>query len=128
MADPTSDQNPMLWKGLSGDVQEALAGKLSGLWGAASDEDAFNGCVVDKQQTLLLMTSRLQAKDLWQQIQKIINVWGEHGVGIDFSPADGVEAMFRARKISRALWQTTKTQPADFTKRGAGTLFCISFT
>ena len=75
----------MSWKDLRADVREALAGKLSGLWGAGSDEAAFNGFAVDKQQALLLVVSRLRAKGLWHVINKIENVYGEGGVGIGFS-------------------------------------------
>ena len=55
----------LTWEDLSRGVREALAGKLTGLWGAASDEAAFNSFPVDKQQTLLIVVSRLQAKGLW---------------------------------------------------------------
>ena len=39
--------SPKLWQELSNDVREALAGKLSGLWGAPDDESAFNGLAID---------------------------------------------------------------------------------
>ena len=33
-------------------------------------KSAFNGLAIDKQQTLLILVSRLRAKSLWQVIQK----------------------------------------------------------
>lgn len=98
MADSTADVKPILWKDLADDVREALAGKLSGLWGAASDEDAFNGCPVDKQQALLLVVSRLREKNLWHIIRKIDNVYGEGGVGIGFSAWPIAETTLSQRK------------------------------
>jgi hypothetical protein len=120
MADASNDVGPILWQDLPAEAREALTGKLTGLWDHPSDESAFNGCEVDKQQTLLIMASRLQAKDLWQQIQKIINVWGEHGVGIDFSAADGVEQTFRARKDFTRFMANHKNTTGGFYEKGRG--------
>jgi hypothetical protein len=84
---PKSQQevSPLRWSDLSRDQREALGGKLTGLWGAADDERAFNLLSVDKQQTLLLIMRRMQAHDLWHVLRKIENVYGEGGVGIGFS-------------------------------------------
>jgi hypothetical protein len=120
VADPTSDQNPMLWKDLSGDVREALTGKLSGLWGAASDEDAFNGCAVDKQQTLLILVSRLREKELWSVIDKINNVYGEGGVGIGFSAPPTIGATLRGRKDFTRFMANHKNTTGGFYEKGRG--------
>ncbi|MEP6568189.1 MAG: hypothetical protein ABJC10_00305 [Acidobacteriota bacterium] len=85
MTDSKLKAKPTSWNVLDDNFRDALAGKLTGLWGAVSDESAFNSCPVDKQQTLLLMVYRLKEKGLWQLINKIDNVYGEGGVGIGFS-------------------------------------------
>jgi hypothetical protein len=118
VASQTSEVNPILWKDLSREVQDALAGRLAGLWGHATDEEVFSACSVAKQQTLLIMASRLQAKELWHLIQKVINVWGEHGVGIDFSPAERVDAMLRARKDFTTFMANHKGTTGGFYEKG----------
>jgi len=118
VADATSQINPQLWKDLSDDLREALTGKLSGLWGAASDEEAFNACAVDKQQTLLIMAARLQAKRLWHVIRKIENVYGEGGVGLGFSAWPVVESTLRARKDFTRFLANHKDTTGGFYEKG----------
>jgi hypothetical protein len=120
MADPTSDVKTILWQDLAADVSKALTDKLSGLWGAASDEDAFNGLAVDKQQTLLILVSRLQAKKLWDLINKIDNVYGEGGVGIGFSAPDTAEATLRSRKDFTRFMANHKDTTDGFYEKGRG--------
>lgn len=76
---------PMRWSELPYDIRDALTGRLSGLWGAASDSEAFDGLAIDKQQALLLVVSRMLHTDLWHTVRKVDNVYGEGGVGIGFS-------------------------------------------
>lgn len=116
MANPAI--KPMLWTDLSGVVREALAGKLSGLWGAASDEDFFNACAVDKQQTLLIMVSHLKAKSLWQAINRIENVYGEGGVGLAFSADPLLESTLRQRKDFTRLLAKHKGSGGGFYEKG----------
>ena len=118
MAKPFSEVSPILWKDLSEDSREALTGKLAGLWGAASDEAAFNACAIDKQQTLLLLASRLLAKGLWHVIRKIDNVYGEGGVGIGFSAWPIVESTLRARKDFTHLLANHKDTTGGFYEKG----------
>jgi hypothetical protein len=120
VADATSKVNPGLWKDLSDDLKEALTGKLAGLWGAACDEEAFNSCAVDKQQTLLIMAARLQAKNLWHVIRKIDNVYGEGGVGLAFSAWPVVESTLRARKDFTRFLANHNDTTAGFYEKGRG--------
>ena len=74
----------MQWSDLSREQREALSGKLIGLWGAPSDIEAFNSLAVEKQQALLLVLSRMKARNLWSAVKLITNIYGEGGVGIGF--------------------------------------------
>lgn len=113
-----TDVGPITWRDLSGDVREALAGKLSGLWGAVDDEAAFNGLTVDKQQTLLILVSRLRAKNLWHVIRKIDNVYGEGGVGIGFSAWPFVKSTLSARKDFTRRMANHKDTTGGFYEKG----------
>ena len=103
MAEPLPEVSQLRWSDLSEELRHALQDKLAGLWGAASDEAAFDSLSIDKQQALLLIHSRLQAKDLWCQVKEITNLYGEGGVGIEFTP--------------RAELATTLASRKDFTRR-----------
>ena len=77
--------DPVLtWSTLPFETRQLLAGKLAGLWGAASDAEAFDSWPLDKKQALLLLFDRLHAKDLWNLVKRVSNVYGEGGVGLEF--------------------------------------------
>ena len=95
----------LVWSELAADLREAFNGKLIGLWDATTDEAAFNALSVDKQQALLLILVRLQEKELWYLIKSISNVYGEGGVGIEFSSGPQLES--------------TLSRHSDFTRRWA---------
>jgi hypothetical protein len=118
MVDATEKVNLKLWNDLSEGTRETLTGKLSGLWGAPSDEAAFNGLAIDKQQTLLIMAARLKAKDLWQVIRKIENVYGEGGVGLAFDAWPIVESTLRTRKDFTSFLANHKDTTAGFYEKG----------
>lgn len=118
MGEPHSDVGPLRWGNLSSDVQEALAGRLSGLWGATEDEEAFDALAVDKQQALLLILSRLRAKDLWHVIRKITNLYGEGGVGIEFTPWPVIESTLAGRKDFTRLLAKHKDTGGGFYEKG----------
>lgn len=113
-----SKVEPILWKDLPHDVRDELAGKLSGLWGAISDEQAFNRCAVDKQQTLLLIQSRLRTKRLWQIIRKIDNVYGNGGVGIAFSAWPFIKSTLKGRKDFTRFFANHKDTTGGFYETG----------
>jgi hypothetical protein len=108
----------ILWKDLSDGEREAFTGKLAGMWGAATDEAAFNSWAVDKQQALLLVFRRMQAKNLWQVVRKVDNVYGEGGVGIGFSAWPFIESTLRSRKDFTRLFANRKDTDGGFYEKG----------
>ncbi|MEO7971486.1 MAG: hypothetical protein ABI698_09315 [bacterium] len=103
-AETTADISQLLWSELAAELRAALSGKLAGLWDAATDEAAFNALSVDKQQALLLLHTRLQAKQVWPLIRNITNIYGEGGVGIGFNCWPMLESTLSRRKDFTRRW------------------------
>ena len=101
----SADAEQLVWSELGADLRDAFNGKLAGLWDATTDEVAFNGLSVDKQQALFLLQSRLQEKEVWHFVKSITNVYGEGGVGIEFTSWPHLES--------------TLARHGDFTRRWA---------
>jgi hypothetical protein len=118
VAEPAPTVSSIRWKDIPAEAREDLTGRLSGLWGAVSDEAAFNACTVDKQQTLLIMVARLRAKRLWHVIRKIDNVYGEGGVGIAFLAWPFIHSNLRGRKDFTRLFATQKGATSGFYEKG----------
>jgi hypothetical protein len=78
-------------------TRELLRGKLTGLWGAASDADAFDSWPLDKKQALLLLLDRMQSKQLWHLVKRVTNVYGEGGVGLQFEAWPMIESTLSRR-------------------------------
>src|SRR5215203_52440 len=95
----------LTWAELPEAVRELLAGKLVGLWGAPTDEGAFDSWPADKKQGLLLLLRRMQQKGLWHLVKRVTNVYGEGGVGLAFEAWPMIE--------------TTLARRSDFTRRFA---------
>jgi hypothetical protein len=110
----------MLWEDIPAETREDLKGKLRGLWGAATDEAAFNACAVDKQQTLLIMVTRLREKGLWQVIKKIDNIYGEGGVGIGFTAWPVILSTLSKRKDFTRRFANHNDTTGGFYERGRG--------
>lgn len=98
-------EHALTWRTLSPETRELLSGRLVGIWGAASDEAAFDSWPLDKQQALLLLAERLSEKGLWQLVKQVTNVYGEGGVGIQF--------------IAWPMIESTLKRRSDFTRRFA---------
>lgn len=80
--DETGDAQ-LLWDELPEAVRADLAHKLEDLYGHEDDRSAFDALAVDKQQALLLFAARLRELDLWPEIERIENVYGLGGVGLN---------------------------------------------
>jgi hypothetical protein len=91
-------QEQLQWSDLSIESRELLCGKLVGLWGAPSDDAAFDSWPMDKQQALILLFRRLHEKHLWHLVRKVTNVYGEGGVGLQFIAWPMIESTLKRRK------------------------------
>jgi hypothetical protein len=106
------------WQDLSAELRESLIGRLAGLWGASSDQEAFDSLALDKQQALLLILSRLRAKNLWNTVRRIDNVYGEDGVGIDFQAWPFLEATLSRHRDFTRSFAKRKSVSGGFYEKG----------
>ena len=97
MNEPEAPEPVLTWATLPAETRELLSGKLAGLWGAATDGEAFDSWPLDKKQALLLLLDRLYAKGLWDLVKRVNNVYGEGGVGIEFEAWPKIESTLSAR-------------------------------
>lgn len=88
----------LTWATLPAETRDLLKGKLRGLWNASSDAEAFDSWTLDKKQALLLLVERLYAKDLWNLVKRVTNVYGEGGVGLEFEAWPRVESTLSRRR------------------------------
>lgn len=92
-------QPPLLaWRGLAFATRASFERKLEGLYGAETDERAFDALAVDKQQALLIINRRFVELDLWVAVRRIKNVYGRGGVGMNFEAWPFLESTLRRRK------------------------------
>jgi hypothetical protein len=105
MAEIESPTGSLRWIDLSRETRELLKGKLAGLWGAVSDQAAFDSWAIDKKHALLLLLKRMRVKELWHLVKQVTNVYGEGGVGLQFEAWPMIE--------------TTLARRSDFTRRFA---------
>jgi len=106
------------WHDLPPDARDEFTGRLSGLWGTASDEAAFNSLLVDKQQALLLILRRMRAKQLWHVVRKIENLYGEGGVGMTFTAWPLIESTLSRRTDFTRLFARHEETDGGFYERG----------
>lgn len=124
MTKPATTTSPLTWSDLPPSKRELLHGKLAGLWGAATDADAFNSWAIDKQQAMLLLLDRMQAMDLWRLVKRVTNVYGEGGVGLQFEAWPMIESTLTRRRDFTRLMANHKDTTGGFyeRKRGAAIL------
>lgn len=114
---PEVDDNKLRWSELSAHTRELLAGKLEGLWGAQSDQAAFDSWPLDKQQAMVLLANRLHEKSLWHVVKKVTNVYGEGGVGIQFIAWPMIESELRRRPDFTRRFANHKDTTGGFYER-----------
>jgi outer membrane receptor protein involved in Fe transport len=110
----SADVQQLVWFELAADLRDALNGRLMGLWDATTDEAAFNALSIDKQQALLLILARLQEKEIWPLVRNITNVYGEGGVGIEFSSLPQLELTLAQRRDFTRRWANHRDTSGGF--------------
>lgn len=115
-----SEPAPLRWQELAPQTREAFARRLEGLYGAASDEDAFDSLAVDKQQALLILGRRFYELDLWQTVRRIENVYGEGGVGMNFTPWPVLKSTLESREDFTQRFARHRDTTAGFIETGVG--------
>jgi len=116
--DPTTSLPLLKWVDLSRETKEFLKGKLAGLWGAETDEAAFNSWSPDKKYALLLLLNRIRAKELWHLVKRIDNVYGEGGVGLQFDAWPMIEYTLSRRKDFTRRFANHKDTSGGFYEKG----------
>ena len=69
--------------------------RLIGLYGIDGD---YNALPCDKQEALALLSRRFIELGLWQGVRRIVNVYGEGGVGMNFEADPDFGNLLRARR------------------------------
>ena len=118
MAEADTPTAALVWADLSRETKELLKGKLAGLWGAESDEAAFDSWTIDKKYALLLLLKRIRAKDLWHVVRRITNVYGEGGVGIQFEAWPIIESNLAGRRDFTRRFANHKDTSGGFYEKG----------
>ena len=116
----TTNGEPV-WATLPPKTRELLRGKLAGLWGAPTDEVAFDSWALDKKQALLLLLERLCAKDLWNLVKRVKNVYGEGGVGIEFEAWPKIKFTLSQRRDFTRRFANHKDMSGGFYEQDRGT-------
>jgi hypothetical protein len=80
-----------------------LVGKIGGLYGRSDEEDAYDALPQHQQEALSLLSGRLAKLGLWRGINRIVRVYGEGGVGMNFEAVDSFENELRGRKDFTSL-------------------------
>jgi hypothetical protein len=120
MSKPAAAMNQLRWDDLLPATRELLQGKLAGLWGAPSDAVAFDSWPMDKQQAMLLLLDRIQAKGLWHVVKRVTNVYGEGGVGLQFEAWPMIESTLTRRRDFTQLMANHKDTTGGFYERRRG--------
>lgn len=107
----------LTWANLSYAHRELLLGKLAGLWGAPTDQAAFDSWTPDKQYALLLLLKRMEAKGLWHLVKRITNVYGEGGVGLQFLAWPMIESTLSRRRDFTRLFANHSDTTGGFYER-----------
>lgn len=109
--------NALTWESLPRETRERLSGKLVGIWGAPSDEAAFDSWPLDKKQALMLLVERLNEMGLWHLVKQVTNVYGEGGVGIQFLAWPMIESTLKRRPDFTRRFANHKDTSGGFYER-----------
>lgn len=110
----------LTWANLPYATRELLTGKLAGLWGAPTDEAAFDSWTLDKKQGMLLLLDRMHSKGLWQLVKKVTNVYGEGGVGLQFEAWPMIESTLKRRRDFTSMFANHSDTKGGFYEKDRG--------
>ena len=106
------------WTELSPETRAALRGKLHELYGRGQDdEEVFDHLNVDKQQSLLILARRFSELRLWDEVESVLNVYGEGGVGFNFTASSRLIEILRGRKDFTQRFARHRHHSAGFMER-----------
>lgn len=99
-----SEEPRLSWPQLAAETRVALGRTLECLYERRDPSAAFDALAVDKQQALLLFVRRLGQLELWSAVRRVVNVYGQGGVGIDFEASPHFDSTLRRRSdLTRLL-------------------------
>jgi len=110
----------LTWADLPAATKELLTGKLAGLWGAATDAEAFDSWPLDKKHGLLLLLNRMEDKGLWHLVKRVTNVYGEGGVGLQFQAWPMIESTLSRRRDFTRMFANHKDTSGGFYEKQRG--------
>jgi hypothetical protein len=87
-----TEASTLAWSELAPNLRDALDGKLEGLYGGADAQTIFDALAPDKRRALLIFARRLDELNLWREIERVTNVYGEGGVGLEFIAASTLKS------------------------------------
>ncbi len=107
------------WAELPQHALSMLAGRLRELYGQALDDgEVFDNLDVDKQQSLLIFARRFSELGLWDEIESVLNVYGEGGVGLSFKASPQLLEILRGRKDFTRKFARHRRHSAGFIELG----------
>ena len=110
---------PENWRELPAETRAALAGRLAGLYGARTDEAAFDALSLDKRRALLLFVRRLTELKIWRGVVRVRNVYGTGGVGMEFAARSRLERALGLRGDFTRRFAARAGGSGGFRERGA---------
>jgi hypothetical protein len=95
-----------------------LTPKLAGLYGQEEAAEAFAALAPDKREALLLFVNRLTDVGLWDEVEKIENLYGEGGVGMNFRARRGLAAKLERHQQFSSRFAAHGDCAAGFFEKG----------
>lgn len=108
----------LAWVELPFAERSALERKLENLYGQPNDRAAFDALAPDKQQALLIISRRLRELSLWWCVRRVENVYGEGGVGMNFSAWPALRAALARHPLFTPRWADHGDSAGGFRERG----------
>ena len=112
-----AEKQLLTWRQLNENTRAALSGKLDELFGWPATSEVFESLAVDRQQALLQILRRFQQLKFWEAVRRITNVYGEGGVGIEFSSWPILRSTLERRRDFTGLLAGHRNNDGGFRER-----------